>query len=170
MISLKKCNINDIEQLQELCKTTYINAFHTIFNVEDVKLYATKKYSIENLRAELEDQDPQQQSYISYLIVNQDIIGYIKINNYSNKNSLDIDRLYLLDKFKGMGYGNKVLQYVESTAKENGKTCLTLTVLKLNTPAISFYEKNQFTILDYQENIILGNNSYVLLHMIKYIK
>ena len=38
----------------------------------------------------------------------------------------------------------------------------------LNKPAVSFYEKNNFSVFD-EEKIIIGNNSYVLLYMMKNI-
>ena len=94
----------------------------------------------------------------------------MKYNHDSLKleNSLDIDRIYLSDAYKGRDLGTKLLQKAESIAKNNNKSYLTLGVLMLNKPAVSFYEKNNFSIFG-QENIIIENNSYVLLHMMKNI-
>ena len=119
-----------------------------------------------NWEIELENKTTQ----FLFLTLDNEKIGYIKYdyNSAKLKNSLDIDRIYLLDTHKNKGLGSKLLQKAESIAKEKNKSHLTLGVLKLNKPAISFYEKKNFTIFD-EENISIGNNNYVLLHMMKNI-
>ena len=166
MTDFKECKIEDIKELQELSRTTYLNSFCKILNENDVKIYAMSKYSLENLKTELEDKTTQ----FLFLTLNNETIGYMKYNHNSPrlKNSLDIDRIYLSHKYKGKGFGTTLLQKAETIAKEKNKSHLTLGVLKLNKPAVSFYEKNNFSVFD-EENIIIGNNSYVLLHMVKNI-
>ena len=166
MTDFKECKIEDIKELQELSRTTYLNSFCKILNENDVKAYISAKYSLENLRAELEDKTTR----FLFLTFDNKKIGYMKYNHDSYKlnNSLDIDRIYLSDAYKGRGFGTKLLQKAESIAKNNNKSYLTLGVLMLNIPAVSFYEKNNFSVFG-EENIIIGSNNYVLLHMMKNI-
>ena len=166
MIDFKECKIEDIEELQKLSQITYLNSFISILNEDDVKIYTSIKYSLENLKIDRENNT----TLFLFLTLDNEKIGYIKYdyNSAKLKNSLDIDRIYLLDTHKNKGLGSKLLQKAESIAKEKNKSHLTLGVLKLNKPAISFYEKKNFTIFD-EENISIGNNNYVLLHMMKNI-
>jgi ribosomal protein S18 acetylase RimI-like enzyme len=166
MPNFVECKFEDIEELQKLSQITYLNSFSTILNEEDVKKYISTKYSLENLKAELEDKTTQ----FLFLTLGNEKIGYLKYNYDSLKleNSLNIDRIYLLDAYKGKGFGTKLLQKIESIAIKNNKSYLTLGVLKFNKPAVSFYEKNNFSVFD-EETIVIGNNNYILLHMIKNI-
>ena len=79
MTDFKKCRIEDIKELQELSQTTYLNSFCKILNENDVKIYAMSKYSLENLKTELEDKTTQ----FLFLTLNNETIGYMKYNHNS---------------------------------------------------------------------------------------
>ena len=106
MIDFKECKIEDIEELQKLSQITYLNSFISILNEDDVKIYTSIKYSLENLKIELENKTTQ----FLFLTLDNEKIGYIKYDyKYTkNKNSLDIDKIYLLNTHKNKGLGSKI--------------------------------------------------------------
>ena len=62
--------------------------------------------------------------------VNQ-LMGYFSIKEKEN-NSLFISKFYLSSKARGKGYGRKMLEFIESKARESNKISLDLTVNKFN--------------------------------------
>ena len=81
MTDFKECKIEDIKELQELSRTTFLNSFCKILDENDVKAYISAKYSLENLRAELEDKTTR----FLFLTFDNKKIGYMKYNHDSYK-------------------------------------------------------------------------------------
>ncbi len=154
------CNLNDLEELQGISQTAYLEAFYDLLDSEDVEAYVKGKYSLDNLKKEFEDIS----NHFLFFCVDDKPVGYMK---YTLKpNSLEIDRLYMLKSYKGMGTGSRFMDKAEDIAKINGKRSLTLGVLEMNKPAILFYIKKGF--VQYScETITIGKNEYHLLLMKK---
>ncbi len=156
----RQCSFNDLEELQRISQTAYLQAFYNLLNSEDVEAYVTDKYSLEHLRSEFDDSA----NHFLLFIIEDKPVGYMKYT--LNMSSLVIDRLYILKSYKGMGAGSKFIEEAENIAKINGKDCLTLGVLEMNKPAISFYTKKGF--VQYScETTDIGKNEYSLLLMKK---
>ncbi|EGW39120.1 GNAT family N-acetyltransferase [Desulfosporosinus sp. OT] len=151
----KNGSLNDLEELQKISQTAYVEAFSDLLNKDDVKEYIMSKYSLDNLKKEFEDMT----NHFLLFYVGDKAVGYIK---YILKlNSLEIDRLYMLKSYKAMGVGTKFMNKVEYFAKLNEKNALTLGVLEINKPAISFYEKRGF--IQYsREAVFIGKTLYPL--------
>ena len=63
--------------------------------------------------------------------------------NYSTflgKAGLHLEDLFVLEKYRGRGYGKKLLQYVAQLAVQRNAGRLEWNVLNWNTPAIQFYQ------------------------------
>lgn len=156
----KNGSLNDLEELQRISQTAYIEAFLDLLNKDDVKEYIMSKYSLDNLKKEFEDMT----NHFMLFYVGDKAVGYIKY--ILKPNSLEIDRLYMLKSFKGMGAGSKFMNKMEDVAKLNEKKALTLGVLEINKPAISFYEKRGF--IQYSREVVsIGKTKYPLLLMKK---
>ena len=152
----KNGSLNDLEELQRISQSAYVEALLDLLNKDDVNKYIMSKYSLDNLKQELEDMS----NHFLFFIVGDKAVGYIKY--ILKPNSLEIDRLYMLKSYKGMGVGSKFMNKVEDVAKLNEKKVLTLGVLEINKPAISFYEKRGF--IQYsREAVSIGNTKYPLL-------
>ncbi len=156
----KNGNLNDLVELQRISQTAYAEAFYDLIDKEDVIEYVKNKYSLEHLEKEIRDMMNQ---FLLYY-VDDKVAGYMKY--ILKPNSLEIDRLYMLKSFKGMGVGSKFMTKAEDVAKSNGKNVLTLGVLEINKPAITFYKKRGF-IQFASESIIIGKTKYSLLLMKK---
>lgn len=154
----RSCDLNDIEELQRISQTAYIEAFCGLLSSDDVKEYVKSKYSHDNLKKEFKEPS----NHFLFFYIDDNAVGYMK---YTLKtDSLEIDRLYMLQSFKGMGAGSKFMGKAEELARLNGKKALTLGVLALNKLAISFYEKKGFQQYS-NDTVRIGQNNYQLLLM-----
>lgn len=154
------CSLNDLKELQRISQTAYAEAFYDLIDNEDVKVYIKSKYSLYNLKKELKDIS----NHFLFFYVDDKAVGYMKY--ILRPSFIEIERLYMLKSFKGAGAGSKFMSEVENIAKLNGKKALTLGVLELNKPAISFYEKRGFTQYS-REAVAIGKTEYILLLMKK---
>ncbi|MEA4973723.1 MAG: GNAT family N-acetyltransferase [Candidatus Metalachnospira sp.] len=160
MDNFRNCSIEDLNELQSISQAAYTEAFHNLLDNEDVDEYVKSKYSLDNLKKELKDIS----NHFLFLDTDDKTVGYMK---YSLKaSSLEIDRLYILKKYKGMGAGSKFMNKAEDLLILNNKKVLTLGVLEMNKPAISFYTKRGF--LRYSDDMVaVGKTEYHLLLMKK---
>ena len=83
-----------------------------------------------------------------YYIVKHDQkdIGYVSFE--IKDEDAFMSKIYLLSSHRGKGIGKDCLRFVENYAKENGLRALSLSVNKKNLLAKSFYENNNFKIIE----------------------
>lgn len=92
--------------------------------------------------------------------INHEPVAFMKLNLFSNlpehdiEKGLELDKIYILPRFKGMKIGKRLLDLAFDIAKRNKKEIFWLSVIDTNVEAISFYEKIGFqfhskTQLDY---------------------
>jgi len=162
MKEFRVCGIDDIFELQRLSQLAYSDAFYFLLNNDDVNDFVNYKYSLDNLIKEIEDSS----NNFLFLDLNGKPIGYMKY--IIKENCLEIDRLYILSKFKRLGAGLKFIDRAEKIANENNIESITLGVLEKNKPAISFYIKMGFKQYSYN-NVVVGKTEYRLLLMKKEI-
>ncbi|MFD1413779.1 GNAT family N-acetyltransferase [Oceanobacillus jeddahense] len=150
----------DINKLQEISKLTYKQAFNNILGETNVNEYVNTTYSKDNLLRELNDPN----YHFLFIHSNDEIIGY---GMYTTQpDFLKIERVYILNQYKGLGAGSKFMRYVENTAKEMKKDVLCLEVLADNKKAISIYEKKGFRSSS-EQIIMIGQKECPLLSMEK---
>ncbi len=153
-------NLNDLDELKRISQTAYMEAFNDLIDTEDVKEYVSNKYTLKHLEEEIEDKA----NYFLLYYVDDLVAGYMKY--ILKPDSLEIERLYMLKNFKGMGVGSQFMTKAENIAKLNGKNILTLGVLEINKPAISFYKKRGFMQFAC-ESVLIGKTKHSLLLMKK---
>lgn len=149
-ITFRKCNAQDIVQLQKLSITTFAQAFEKQNNPEDFQTYLSKAFSEAQLLSELKD------SNVSFYFVDWqgETIGYFKTNVFEAQSELqepigmELERIYVKSLFQGKGIGLKILSFVEALAKKEGKTYLWLGVWEHNPKAIRFYERHHYVKFD----------------------
>ena len=76
------------------------------------------------------------------------IIGHISIRMGDQTKSAHIFHLIIDPNQQQNGFGKKLIQYAEKLIFENDFKAITLNVLKNNQIAISFFEKNGYTIIE----------------------
>ena len=142
----KKCHLEELDQLVQISKTTFIDAFETHNAPEDFKSYIELAFGTTTLASEL--RNPHSSFYFVYW--DKNLVGYFKLNmndaqsDLKQKDSLELERIYILNNFQGKGLGEMILDKVKKLAAQTTKTFLWLGVWEQNVGAIKFYEKNGF--------------------------
>lgn len=83
------------------------------------------------------------------------IIWNKEIEEHSAEEALLVEKLYLLNKFSGKGYGSQVLRHVENHAKTLGKSVVWLDTMKKGKQ-LNFYLKNGYEINKPSEVLLPG--------------
>ncbi|MFD1386811.1 GNAT family N-acetyltransferase [Oceanobacillus oncorhynchi subsp. oncorhynchi] len=154
------CQAFDIGKLQEISKLTYKQAFNDILDEANVNAYVNTTYSKDNLMRELNNPN----YHFLFIQHKDEVIGYGMYTIHMD--FLKIERVYILNQYKGLGAGSKFMEYIENTAKELKKDYLCLEVLAENSKAISIYEKKGFRISS-EQIIVIGQKECRLLSMEK---
>ena len=149
-LSYKICDLEDLQVLVEISVNTFISAFEKQNDPEDFKVYMATAFSKEQLKKELLDENTS-----FYLVYNEkDIVGYFKLNTKDTQteplgnDSVEIERIYVLDEFQGQQIGKQMLLKTIEIAKEKSLTFIWLGVWEKNTAAIRFYGRHGFTKFD----------------------
>ncbi len=150
MIEIKKINVSDLEALQTISKDTFYETFAKDNTVEDTNKYLNENFSVEKLTKEITNQD----SLFYFCYSNSEVAGYLKLNISTAQTesllpeALEIERIYVLKKFHGLGIGKALMEKSIHSAKELSKNEIWLGVWEHNIKALKFYNKlgfNQFS-------------------------
>ena len=142
---LKKASLENISELRQICVESYSVYFGDHWKKNGLEWYLNKQFGDEKLKSDLKDKN------VDYYLIHSKgkLVGFIKINNNSNPNlsfegSAELEKMYVLPKYKGLGIGKKALKEIVKITQERGKKILFLDVLDTNKNAIAFYEKLGF--------------------------
>ena len=140
----------EIEKLQKISVETFTQTFENQNSKEDLDKYIEDNLSIKKLSGELNN--PNSNFYFYQL--NNQIVGYLKTNikeaqtEIKDKLSLEIERIYILEKFQGHKIGHSLLKFAIEIAKKRKLDFIWLGVWEENKKAISFYLKHNFIQFD----------------------
>lgn len=88
--------------------------------------------------------------------------GYISL--LPEEDSVLLSKIYVLDRFRGTGVADKVMEFIRGFAE--GKECISLNVARTNYRAIAFYRKKGFVITGWMLKNI-GDGFYMDDHVMK---
>jgi len=120
--------------------------------------YLSNAFSSEQLTKELLNTGTQ----FFFLKKDDKILGYFKINeheaqtDFKTKDTLELERIYVVPEFQGNGYGKIILDETIKIAKTKGKTKVWLGVWRRNPNAVRFYERNGFKIIGSHDFIFVN--------------
>lgn len=147
-IKIRLATIDDSEILSKIARQSFYEAFadNPKNHPNDMKLYMDEAFSVETISSELVDEDN------IYLIANlkNELAGYAKIRLNSREDcisegkTIELCRLYALDKFIGKGIGKTLMQSYFELVKENNCEIAWLGVWEFNYKAQEFYKKFGF--------------------------
>jgi ribosomal protein S18 acetylase RimI-like enzyme len=149
-LEFQKCNQNNLKELTQISRETFITAFASQNNPEDFEYYINNAFSVETIDTELKNIA----SHFYFVYLKKELIGYFKLNEFDAQNELqeadgvELERIYVISKYQGKGLGAQILQKILDTAIKKQKQYIWLGVWEHNLDAIRFYEKHGFTKFD----------------------
>lgn len=161
-IQLKQITITEVSQLQQIGKQTFFETFAGDNSTEDMQKYLEESFSVEKLEKEINN--PNSEFYFAE--INNDIVGYLKVNfsdsqtELKDKNALEIERIYVLKDFHGKNVGQILFDKAIAIAKNKTVNYVWLGVWEENKRAIQFYKKNGFIAFD-KHIFKLGNDEQI---------
>ena len=147
---IKKIGLDQLVPLQEIGRKTFYDTFFESDSEESMKAYLATSFSTEKLTAELEN--PNSEFYLA--TQNEVVIGYLKVNfgpaqtELQDGNSLEIERIYVLQDYHGKKVGQLLFEKAITIAKDNSCSYVWLGVWEENHRALQFYSKNGFVAFD----------------------
>mgnify|MGYP003575023131 CR=1 FL=1 len=145
---LRKATLTDLAVLLDLSVNTFYPAFAALNTEENMREYMARAFSEEQLAKELADPD-----CLFYLAHAGDRpCGYLKLNfaqaqtDLNDPDSLEVQRIYVLPEFQGVGIGEQMVQKAISVAAEYRLKYIWLGVWEKNPAAIRFYRRHGFVV------------------------
>ncbi|WML42282.1 GNAT family N-acetyltransferase [Neobacillus sp. OS1-2] len=145
-IRMKRCTFEDLQTLQKISIETFNATFEDQNSPENMKSYLKKAFNLKQLEKELSN--PFSQFFFVYF--NNETAGYLKLNTNDAQSeemgneSLEIERIYIKNKFQKHGIGKYLLNKAMEIAMELNKSKIWLGVWEKNENAIGFYKKMGF--------------------------
>lgn len=145
IIRVKPSNVNE---LLSMSRKTFDESFGHLNRPENMDFYMNKAFTLEKLFSEL--LNPFSEFY--FLKIKQDHIGYLKLNTHQAQSdlndelSLEIERIYIDNRFQGAGYGAVLLDLARQRCKALKLSYIWLGVWEKNIDAIRFYQRHKFEI------------------------
>jgi diamine N-acetyltransferase len=149
-IKILKVNLDQVKQLQEISKLTFVESFAEYNSKENMSNYLAKNFSLEKLSLEISN--PFSLFYFAKL--DAEIVAYLKLNfseaqtELKDKNALEIERIYVLKNHQRKNIGQKLLDFSEKLRIKNQFSYICLGVWEMNEKALNFYKKNDFVEFD----------------------
>lgn len=126
-----------IQMVEDLAYEIWNEHFTPIIGKAQVDYMLEKFQSIKPVSEQIA------QGYQYYLIkTDEGFIGYAGVQ--PREEELFLSKLYIKSSQRGQGYGRKIVQFLESMAREKGLDKITLTVNKNNLDTIKVYERFGF--------------------------
>lgn len=145
---LKKCDLDDLEELAAIGRETYFETFHSMNSPETMSRYLDEAFNPEKLELDLRNES----SHFYFLDVESETAAYLKVNfapaqsDINDPDSIEIERIYVKKEFGSRGIGKFLIQHSIELGRKEGCTYAWLGVWEKNTPAIVFYKKMGFVV------------------------
>ncbi|GEN48158.1 GNAT family N-acetyltransferase [Ligilactobacillus pobuzihii] len=146
MLKIKPVTLNQLAQLQEISRQTFLDTFGSDNTSTNMQAYLNEAYSAKKLTNELKDPN----SFFFFACFDKTILGYLKLNvnnaqtEKMPQNALEIERIYVKKEYKHQRIGTKLFQKALDLAKSQQKNTLWLGVWENNPVALKFYSKLGF--------------------------
>ncbi len=165
-IFLKKATLNDINELQEIGRQTFLETFAASNTEENMQQYLEEGFAVDKLRAELNNNH----SEFYFALLDDKVIGYLKLNfgqsqtELKDDGAVEIERIYVLQAFHGKKIGQLLYDKAIEVAQLANADYVWLGVWEENQRALNFYKKNGF--VEFDKHIFkLGNDEQTDLMM-----
>lgn len=146
---VKKCTEADIDDLLRVSIQSY-NEHYVYLWHDGGKKYVANNFNTETFRQQIHDNNVA--LFLVYENEDSPPVGFLKLNidkAYDDKNekeSMELERIYLIKQVSGKGVGKQVLEFTDQFAREKNKKYIWLKAMD-STPAVDFYRKNGYNII-----------------------
>ncbi|CAN5872234.1 GNAT family N-acetyltransferase [soil metagenome] len=164
--TIRKADISDVKIICALGVTTFYEAYFAFDDSNDLADYVLKSFSFEQIDSELTDEN----STFFLAEIEKGAVGYAKLRENSpaqclaGENTIEIHRIYILEKMKGKSVGDALMQKCFDEARRKNYASVWLGVWEENLLAQRFYQKYGFEKvgeLQFPYGDVIGTN-YVL--------
>ncbi|MFA9458114.1 GNAT family N-acetyltransferase [Halalkalibacter sp. AB-rgal2] len=144
--SIRKCTLDDLHTIQKVSYETFNETFKHQNSPENMDAYLKKAFNLQQLEKELTT--PSSQFYFIYY--HNRLAGYLKLNMNDAQSerlgddALEIERIYLKNKYQKLGLGKHLLDKALQIATEYNQKKIWLGVWEKNSKAIAFYKRMGF--------------------------
>ena len=158
-IEIRKATIADLETIQSISQKTFMETFAAMNTPENIDNYNQQSFNLEQLTSEINN--PDSQYYLAFS--ESEAVGYLKINfgkaqtEEGKENSLEIQRIYVLQAFHGKKLGQLLVDKAIAVAQQTAVDYIWLGVWEENHRALQFYNKNGFVVFD-KHIFTMGND------------
>ena len=141
-----ECDETKIDEIEQLGKITFLESFSQDNTPSNMNDYIKSAFNRKQISSELKNKN----SYFYLVYKGKDPMAYLKINwgnaqtDVLDPNSIEIQRLYVLQSHKKQGIGKQLMIIAEEKAKEIKASFLWLGVWEKNENALAFYQKIGF--------------------------
>lgn len=145
-ITIRPITANDLTTLRELAMQTFRETFGHHNSEEELQDYFNTAYSLDTLREELQNTESQH----VFVLVDNVLAGYLKVNvgmaqtEQELPNAFEVQRIYILRQFQGLGLGRYLFEYALSLATKTTCQWVWLGVWEHNKKAQRFYSHYGF--------------------------
>ena len=144
-----QCTEKHLDELIFVAKQSFIDAFEKQTEPNNFQEYVSKAFEPTAVLAELQDS----KSIFFFLQTDDgETAGYLKLRwdrseeFFPTEKAIELQRIYLLEKFWNKGFGKILLDFSESYSREQGFEWIYLIVWFQNHGAIKFYEREGWAI------------------------
>jgi ribosomal protein S18 acetylase RimI-like enzyme len=144
MITIIPATTNDYKTIQDIAHQTWPIAYGEILSKAQLDYMLDAFYNEEALK------DSVLNKVHHFLLAKEgeETLGFASYeHHYNQKKQTKIHKIYILPQTQGKGIGKVLIDFVESVAKENDSTALSLNVNRFNK-ALHFYQKLGFEIVE----------------------
>ena len=145
-VKIIKCDREDLQLLREISIETFNDTFKNQNSPENMKTYLERAFNSKQLEKELSTIS----SKFYFICFDEEVAGYLKVNindaqsEKMGDESLEIERIYIRNKFQRKGFGKYLINKAMEIAEEQNKKNIWLGVWEKNQNAICFYKKLGF--------------------------
>ncbi len=158
---IRRCNLNDVEQLQLIGRKTFDDTFGNTCTKEDMRGVLDLYFNTDQVKSELHDDAD------NFFFYEEDgvVKGYMRINAKhtcplefaDDRKCIELVRLYVLKEYHGVGVANKLMEYAFDFARNKKYDMMYLSVWEYNFRARGFYEKHGFKNSGVENDFPLGS-------------
>ena len=143
-VELETAGLNDQAELREICLTSYAAAFASHWEEGGLQWYLQDQFSTERIERDLLDDD-----ILYYFITAKGVrVGFLKIKIFTGELQAELEKLYLLPDWIGLGLGTKAMNIALHELKHRALRQVFLLVLADNQGAIDFYRRLGFSLTE----------------------